>query len=94
MNSLLYGSTVTGQLGSITPASKLTPSGAQTPASASKVLRWKDMEIATAEGGGLVDEHEDDTGQSLFGTAEGCYDMLNGAELFDDEQVDIEELFV
>ena len=47
------------------------------------------MEIAAAECGGLADEHEDDTGQSLFGTAEGCHDVLNGAELFDDERIDI-----
>ena len=94
MNALLYGSALPGQLGHSTPASKLTPSGAQTPAPTSKVLRWKDMEAAAAEAGRLADELEDDTRESLFGMEEDRHDVLNGGELWDDERVHVEELFV
>ena len=94
MNALLYGATPSGTLGDATPTTKMTPSGAQTPAPTSKVLRWKDMEVAVAEAGWLADGLEDDTGHSLFGTEEGRHDVLNGEELWDDERVDVEELFV
>ena len=94
MNALLHGPAALGQLGNATPTTKVTPSGAQTPAPTSKVLRWKDMEAAVTEAGRLVDELEDDTGLSLFGTEEGRHDVLNGEELWDDERVDVEELFV
>jgi len=42
----------------------------------------------------LADELEDDTRESLFGMEEGRHDVLNGGELWDDERVNVEELFV
>jgi hypothetical protein len=52
------------------------------------------MEAAGAEAERLADELEDDTRESLFGMEEGRHDVLNGGELWDDERVNVEELFV
>jgi hypothetical protein len=52
------------------------------------------MEAAAAEAGQLTDQLEDDMRQSLFGMEEGCHDVLNGGDLWDDERVNVEELFV
>jgi hypothetical protein len=94
MSNLVYDAGPNGKRGGDTPISKTTPSGSQTPAPTSKVLRWKDLESAAAEAEQLADELEDDTRQSLFGMEEGREDALNGEELWEDERVDVEELFV
>ena len=94
MNTLLFSSSPISQLGNAAPTTGLTPSGLQTPASTSKVLRWKDMEAVAMEAGRLADEVEDNTRHSLFGTGERQQDVLNGEELWDDERIDVEELFL
>ena len=47
MNTLMYGNTLL--LGKETNTSMKKSSGSRTPAPTSKVLRWKDLEAATAE---------------------------------------------
>jgi hypothetical protein len=54
---LVYDAGPNGKRGGDTPISKTTPSGSQTPAPTSKVLRWKDLKSAAAEAGRFIIEH-------------------------------------
>lgn len=94
MNNLLYGNNSNGSVGRIASTLAFKSSGARTPAPASKVLRWKDLEAATAEVAAMTGQREALSTRSVFGTEEGRRDVLNGDELWEDERVDVEELFV
>jgi hypothetical protein len=95
MNTLMYGNSLNGLLGlnRSTATLKMAPSAIMTPAPRSKVIRWKDLELAQ----NTVPEEELSepiTGQSVFGSETGRSDALTGDELWGNDHGDIEELFV
>jgi hypothetical protein len=51
------------------------------------------LEAAAIEAAKTRDE-TDETGRSIFGTEDGRGDVLRGDELWDEEAVNVEELFV
>jgi hypothetical protein len=91
MNTLLYGASISGLLGQSASPSILKSSGTQTPAPASKVLRWKDLEAAAMED--QVQEIEGLSTRSIFATQER-QDVLTMGDSWDNEGDYLEELFV
>lgn len=90
INTLIYENSITGSLGRNNSTSILKSSNARTPAPTSKVLRWEDLEAATAE---AADQMDYISTRSIVGTEEGCRDVL-GDQLWQDDHFDSEELFV
>jgi hypothetical protein len=92
LNSLLYGNSLSTFLDR--NATLLKTSGTTTPAPTSKVLRWKDLEAAAGAVEKLREEVNESSGQSVFGTEDGRRDALSGDDLWEDEGINDEELFV
>jgi hypothetical protein len=95
MNNLLYGSSNNGSIERKISTFALKSSGTRTPASTSKVLRWKDLETAAVAEAAIIDgPGEDISVQSVFSTDERRHDVINGDEWWEDEPFEVEELFV
>jgi len=89
----MFGASLSAILGKSASTTIKTP-GTTTPAPAAKVLRWKDLEAAALTAAAARAEEMEMSGQSVFGTEEGRGDVLTGNELWNDEESDIEDLFL
>jgi hypothetical protein len=91
MNALVYGNSSLSVLGRSNATSILKSSGSQTPAPASKVLRWKDLEAAAIEERQVAAQEL--SARSLSGTEE-LQDVLTRDVSWFKEGDALEELFV